>query len=193
MLRALPLLLPLPVLASDAAAPGLSGGNYLQAMLALMLIVGLLAGTAWLARKVTGGKGFGLQSNTLTPVTAQGPGAPIGPVGPTTSGRMDPYTPPLLDLGLGGMIGKGRRSPEVVEALRRREGVYFGATGGAAVLLARCVRSSRVVAYEDLGPEAILELRVEGFPLVVVVDALGTDLYETGPREARRLLGLEGP
>ena len=121
------------------------------------------------------------------------PGAPIGPVGPTTSGRMDPYTPPLLDLGLGGMIGKGRRSPEVVEALRRREGVYFGATGGAAVLLARCVRSSRVVAYEDLGPEAILELRVEGFPLVVVVDALGTDLYETGPREARRLLGLEGP
>ena len=121
------------------------------------------------------------------------PGAPIGPVGPTTSGRMDPYTPPLLDLGLGGMIGKGRRSPEVVEALRRREGVYFGATGGAAVLLARCVRSSRVVAYEDLGPEAILELRVEGFPLVVVVDALGQDLYESGPREARRLLGLEGP
>ena len=121
------------------------------------------------------------------------PGRAIGPVGPTTSGRMDPYTPPLLDLGLGGMIGKGRRSPEVVEALRRREGVYFGATGGAAVLLARCVRSSRVVAYEDLGPEAILELRVEGFPLVVVVDALGQDLYETGPREARRLLGLEGP
>ena len=117
------------------------------------------------------------------------PGRAIGPVGPTTSGRMDPSTPALLNLGLGGMIGKGRRSPEVLEALRRHGAVYFGATGGAAALLARSVQECVLVAYEDLGPEAILRLRVEGFPAVVVVDPLGTDLYDVGPREARRALG----
>lgn len=113
------------------------------------------------------------------------PGRVIGAIGPTTSGRMDPYTPLLLELGLLGMIGKGRRSLEVVEALGRFGAVYFGATGGAAALLARSVRGARLVAYEDLGPEAITALEVEDFPLTVVVDTLGHDLYAEGPAAFR--------
>ncbi|KRT35240.1 Fe-S-containing hydro-lyase [Acetomicrobium hydrogeniformans] len=109
------------------------------------------------------------------------PGAPIGSIGPTTSGRMDRYTPMLLEMGLKGMIGKGRRDPEVIAAIRTNGAVYFGATGGAAALLAKRVKASRVIAYEDLGPEAIYELLVEDFPLLVVVDREGNDLYEIGP------------
>jgi len=117
------------------------------------------------------------------------PGHVIGPIGPTTSTRMDPYTPLLLAQGLKGMIGKGRRSPEVIRAIREHGAVYLGATGGAAALLARCVRSVRTVAYEDLGPEAIRELLVEDLPLVVVVDSRGTDLYEIGPAAFARREG----
>lgn len=109
------------------------------------------------------------------------PGVPIGSIGPTTSGRMDRYTPMLLEMGLKGMIGKGRRNPEVIAAIRAKGAVYFGATGGAAALLAKGVKASRVIAYEDLGPEAIYELLVEDFPLLVVVDSGGNDLYEIGP------------
>ncbi|MBC7321968.1 MAG: Fe-S-containing hydro-lyase [Acetomicrobium sp.] len=109
------------------------------------------------------------------------PGVPIGSIGPTTSGRMDRYTPMLLEMGLKGMIGKGRRNPEVIAAIRANGAVYFGATGGAAALLAKGVKASRVIAYEDLGPEAIYELLVEDFPLLVVVDSEGNDLYEIGP------------
>lgn len=109
------------------------------------------------------------------------PGHVIGPVGPTTSGRMDPYTVRLLQAGLRGMIGKGIRSPKVLSALGDYGAVYFGATGGAAALLARCVRSCEVVAYEDLGPEAIRRLVVVDFPLVVVADSRGGDLYAEGP------------
>lgn len=109
------------------------------------------------------------------------PGAPIGSIGPTTSGRMDRYTPMLLEMGLKGMIGKGRRGPEVIAAVRTNGAVYFGATGGAAALLAKRVKASRVIAYDDLGPEAIYELLVEDFPLLVVVDSEGNDLYEIGP------------
>lgn len=108
------------------------------------------------------------------------PGAVIGPAGPTTSGRMDPYTLPLLERGVKGVIGKGVRSPAVKQALIRYGAVYFGAVGGAAALLARQVRSSRVIAYADLGTEAIRELEVEAFPLFVLNDCHGGDAYEAG-------------
>lgn len=108
------------------------------------------------------------------------PGHVIGPIGPTTSSRMDPYTPALLRLGIRGMIGKGRRSPEVIAAMRETGAVYFGATGGAAALLARSVRSVRTLAYEDLGPEAACLLEVVDFPLVVAIDSKGKDLYDLG-------------
>lgn len=110
------------------------------------------------------------------------PGHVIGPIGPTTSGRMDPYAPSLLELGVRGMIGKGKRSPEVIEAMQKSGAVYFGATGGAAALLARSVRKVRLLAYEDLGPEAVRVLEVENFPVVVVIDSRGNDLYEQGRR-----------
>ncbi|HIE48055.1 TPA: Fe-S-containing hydro-lyase [Candidatus Bipolaricaulota bacterium] len=110
------------------------------------------------------------------------PGRPVGSIGPTTSGRMDPYTPRLLELGLKGMIGKGNRSSEVKDALKRYKAVYFGATGGAAALLAQRVKRAEVVAFEDLGPEAIRALEVEDFPLVVLNDPYGGDLYEEGTK-----------
>ncbi|MEE9276293.1 MAG: Fe-S-containing hydro-lyase [bacterium] len=108
------------------------------------------------------------------------PGAVIGSAGPTTSGRMDPYTPRLLDIGLKGMIGKGGRSPEVVEAIRRNGAVYFAAIGGTAALLARCIKRVEMVAYEELGTEAVRRLWVERFPVVVVVDSLGGDQFAEG-------------
>ncbi len=111
------------------------------------------------------------------------PGQPIGPVGPTTSYRMDPYSPALIRAGLTGMIGKGRRSPEVVAAMKECGAVYFGAIGGCAALLAKCVKKAEVVCYEDLGAEAVRRLEVEDFPVTVIIDAEGNDLYEKG-REA---------
>jgi fumarate hydratase subunit beta len=118
------------------------------------------------------------------PCPAQ-PGQAIGSCGPTTSGRMDPYAPVLLARGLRGMIGKGSRSPEVIEAMKRHGAVYFAAIGGAGALAARTVRKSELVAYEDLGPEAILRLEVQDFPAVVCVDSEGRDLYETGKAKYR--------
>jgi len=114
------------------------------------------------------------------------PGQVIGSAGPTTSGRMDAYAPRLLALGQTGMIGKGSRSREVVEAMKRCGAVYFGATGGCGALLASRVRSCRCIAYEDLGPEAIYRLEVEDFPVTVVIDTLGNDLYKIGPEEYKR-------
>ncbi|GAB6062457.1 Fe-S-containing hydro-lyase [Deferrisoma palaeochoriense] len=108
------------------------------------------------------------------------PGRPIGSAGPTTSYRMDPYSPVLVAHGLKGMIGKGKRSAEVKEALKKHKAVYFGAVGGAAALISKRIRSAEIVAYEDLGPEAIRKLEVEDFPVVVVNDAHGGDLYEEG-------------
>lgn len=108
------------------------------------------------------------------------PGAIIGSAGPTTSGRMDAYTPRMLELGLAGMIGKGGRSPEVVEAIARHGAVYFAAVGGAAALLARRVREVELIAYEDLGTEAIRRLVVERFPVVVAVDSRGRDIFAEG-------------
>ncbi len=116
------------------------------------------------------------------------PGEVIGPIGPTTSGRMDPYTPFLLERGLKGMIGKGKRSPEVLEAIRNNRAVYFGATGGTAVLLARSILSVEMVAYEDLGPESVRRLEIREMPLVVLADAHGGDLYISGPEEAVELI-----
>lgn len=114
------------------------------------------------------------------------PGAVIGSAGPTTSGRMDAYTPALLEQGLKGMVGKGLRTPAVKEAMKKHGGVYFAAVGGAAALIARTIKASRIIAYEDLGPEAIRELVVEDFPAIVVNDAHGNDLYEEGTKAYRR-------
>jgi fumarate hydratase subunit beta len=106
-------------------------------------------------------------------------GRPIGSAGPTTASRMDKYTPLLLDMGMGGMIGKGKRSKEVIEAIVRNESVYFAAVGGAGALLSKCILASEVIAYEDLGTEAIRRLEIKDFPVVVVIDSKGNNLYET--------------
>ncbi len=105
-------------------------------------------------------------------------GMPIGSAGPTTAGRMDKYTPELLDLGLTGMIGKGRRSKEVHDAIIRNGAVYFAAIGGAGALLSKAIENAEVVAYEDLGTEAVRKLTVLDFPAIVVIDSKGNDLYE---------------
>lgn len=107
-------------------------------------------------------------------------GMPIGSVGPTTSYRMDPYAPRLIDIGLTGMVGKGVRSEEVIESMKKNKAVYFGAIGGAGALIAKSVEESEVVAYEDLGSEAIRKLKVRDFPAVVVIDSFGNNLYEIG-------------
>lgn len=114
------------------------------------------------------------------------PGQPIGSAGPTTASRMDAHAPLLIERGLCGMIGKGRRGAGVRESMLEHGCVYFGAIEGTAALLARCVRSSEVVAYEDLGTEAVRRLGVVDFPVVVVNDLVGGDLYEEGPRRWRR-------
>lgn len=110
-------------------------------------------------------------------------GAVIGSCGPTTSGRMDKYAPELINLGLAGMIGKGARNNAVIDAMKEHCCVYFGAIGGAGALLSRCVKSSEVIAYSDLGTEAVRRLTVENFPATVIIDAFGNNLYEIGRKE----------
>lgn len=112
-------------------------------------------------------------------------GRPIGSAGPTTASRMDKYAPLLLDMGLRGMIGKGKRSVEVREAIIRNRGVYLAAIGGAGALLSKAISKSEVVAYDDLGTEAIRRLEVKNFPAIVVIDSLGNNLYETAIKEYR--------
>lgn len=114
------------------------------------------------------------------------PGYVIGPAGPTTSYRMDPFVPLMLEHGLKGMIGKGNRSRPVVEAINKFKGVYFLATGGVAALIAKSVKSAEIVAYEDLGPEAVRKLEVENFPCIVANDCHGGDLFEEGVKKYRR-------
>ena len=114
------------------------------------------------------------------------PGRVIGAAGPTTSSRMDVYTPRLLSLGLKGMIGKGKRSPAVKEAIKQYKAVYFGGTGGAGALLSKTIKSYEIVAYGDMGPEALARLMVEDFPLFVINDIFGNDLYEMGIKEYGR-------
>lgn len=113
------------------------------------------------------------------------PGKPIGSCGPTTSYRMDSFTPDLLDLGLRGMIGKGPRSADVIEAMIKNKAVYFAAIGGAAATIANSVKKAEVIAYPELGPEAVRRLEVEDFPCVVAIDAQGGNLYELGVNEYR--------
>lgn len=108
------------------------------------------------------------------------PGQVIGSAGPTTSGRMDAYAPTMIRAGARGMIGKGARLPEVVEAMKECDGVYFGAIGGAGALLAKCIKSAELIAYEDLGAEALRRLYVQDMPLVVIIDCEGNNLYESG-------------
>ena len=105
-------------------------------------------------------------------------GRPIGSAGPTTDSRMDKYAPRLLDLGLTGMIGKGKRKKEVTDAIVRNGAVFFAAVGGAGALLSKCIKKAEVIAYDDLGTEAIRRLEVENFPVIVVIDSQGRNLYE---------------
>lgn len=117
------------------------------------------------------------------------PGKIIGSAGPTTSYRMDAYAPRLMEQGMRGMIGKGKRSAEVIESMKRCGAVYFGAIGGAAALIAKCITASEIVCYEDLGSEAIRRLTVKDFPATVIIDSLGNNLYEIGVGEYLRSLG----
>lgn len=110
-------------------------------------------------------------------------GRPIGSAGPTTASRMDKYAPRLLDLGLKAMIGKGKRTQEVIDAMIRNQAVYFAAVGGAGALLSKCIKGSELVCYGDLGAEAVLRLEVEDFPVIVVVDSEGNDLYKMAAKE----------
>ncbi|AJG96905.1 fumarate hydratase [Clostridium beijerinckii] len=111
------------------------------------------------------------------------PGTVIGSAGPTTSYRMDAYAPKLMDIGLKGMIGKGARNGEVISSIKSNEAVYFGAIGGAAALIGKSIIKSEIIAYEDLGAEAIRKMEVKDMPLVVIIDAQGNNLYEIGQRE----------
>lgn len=151
----------------------------------------LLSGTVYTARDAAHKRIFAmLQEGKEPPFPLRGsviyyagptptpPGMAIGSCGPTTSARMDPYTPHLLDLGLKGMIGKGDRSPEVVEAIKRNKAVYLCAVGGAGALAAKCITSLEVIAFEDLGCESVKKLTVKDFPLIVAIDSSGGNLFE---------------
>lgn len=111
------------------------------------------------------------------------PGQAIGSAGPTTSYRMDAYSPTLISIGQTGMIGKGKRNADVVNAMKEHGAVYFGAIGGCGALLSKCIKKAEVIAYEDLGAEAIRRLEVEDFPVVVIIDSEGNNLYESGRKE----------
>lgn len=111
------------------------------------------------------------------------PGKVIGSAGPTTSYRMDAYAPALMDLGLKGMIGKGARNDEVIDAIKRNKAIYFGAIGGAAALIGKSIIKSEIIAYEDLGAEAIMKMEVKDMPLVVIIDSEGNNLYEIGQQD----------
>ena len=114
------------------------------------------------------------------------PGDPIGSAGPTTSYRMDAYSPKLIELGLKGMVGKGNRAQPVIEAMKKHKAVYFGATGGAGALIAKSIKKADIIAYEDLGPEAIRRMEVVDFPVIVINDVKGNDLYEEGAKKYRK-------
>ena len=170
---------------SDADAKSLKAGDYVY-----------LTGTIYTARDAAHKRMYeALERGETLPLEMQqnviyymGPspareGRPIGSAGPTTASRMDKYAPTLLDLGLKGMIGKGKRSEAVKEAMIRNGAVYFAAVGGAGALLSRAITSSEVVAYEDLGTEAIRRLEVKDFPVIVVIDSEGNNLYETAIKE----------
>ena len=131
---------------------------------------------------------FSLENNIiyyLGPSPAK-EGQVIGSAGPTTSSRMDKYTPLLLDHGIKGMIGKGKRSETVIDSIKKNNAVYFAAVGGAGALLSKCIKKSEVIAYDDLGTEAIRKLEVENLPVIVVIDSQGENLYETAIEEYKK-------
>lgn len=119
------------------------------------------------------------------------PGQVIGSAGPTTSGRMDAYAPKMMSVGARGMIGKGARLPEVIDAMKKYSGVYFGAIGGAGALIAKSIKSAELIAYEDLGAEALRRLYVENMPLVVIIDCEGNNLYTSGREEYLKTVGVD--
>lgn len=156
----------------------------------------LLTGTIYTARDAAHGRLInllneekGLPINVKDEIiyyvgpTPEKEGQVIGSAGPTTSYRMDSYAPRLLDLGLKGMIGKGARNEEVIDAIKRNKAIYFGAIGGAGALISKCINSCQVIAYDDLGAEAIRKLEVKNMPLVVIIDTEGNNLYEIGKNE----------
>ncbi|RFU64570.1 Fe-S-containing hydro-lyase [Peribacillus saganii] len=162
----------------------------------------LLSGTIYTARDAAHKRMFeALQNGEQLPFDIAGqtiyyvgptpakPNQVIGSAGPTTSGRMDKYTPALLDKGLKGMVGKGYRSPEVIESMKKNKAVYFAAIGGSGALIARSIKSMEVIAYADLGPEAIHKLTVQNFPAVVIIDSEGNDWYQIGKQQFQE----EGP
>ena len=170
---------------SDEDAKSLRSGDYVY-----------ITGTIYTARDAAHKRMYeALQKNEELPMQMKhniiyymGPspareGRPIGSAGPTTASRMDRYAPTLLDLGLKGMIGKGKRSQEVKDAIIRNGAVYFAAVGGAGALLSKSIIESEVIAYDDLGTEAIRKLRVENFPVIVVIDCEGNNLYETAIKQ----------
>lgn len=175
-----------PISAEDARS--LKAGDYVY-----------ITGTIYTARDAAHKRMYeALQENKELPLKMEnniiyymGPspareGRPIGSAGPTTASRMDKYAPSLLDLGLKGMIGKGKRSQSVKDAIVRNGSVYFAAVGGAGALLAQRITKSTVIAYDDLGTEAIRELEVKDFPVIVVIDSEGNDLYETAIKQYKK-------
>lgn len=170
---------------SDGDAAALKAGDYVY-----------LTGTIYTARDAAHKRMFeALETGEQLPLDMKNnviyymgpsparPGRAIGSAGPTTASRMDKYAPFLLDLGLKGMIGKGKRTQEVKDAVVRNGAVYFAAVGGAGALLSRSIISSEVIAYDDLGTEAVRKLEVKDFPVIVVMDSQGNDLYETAMEE----------
>ena len=163
---------------SDEVAKELRAGDYVY-----------ITGTIYTAREK--GEQLPIEMNNNI-IYYMGPspareGRPIGSAGPTTASRMDKYAPKLLDLGLKGMIGKGKRSKEVIDAVVRNNCVYFAAVGGAGAILSKSIKKSEVVAYDDLGTEAIRKLYVENFPAIVVIDSEGNNLYETAIEEYKEI------
>lgn len=170
---------------TEEIASGLRAGDYVY-----------LTGTMYVARDAAhkrmiealkDGRGLPIEIRNST-IYYMGPspareGRPIGSAGPTTASRMDKYAPTLLDLGLKAMIGKGKRSQEVIDAIIRNKAVYFAAVGGAGALLSKCITKSEIVCYDDLGAEAVRRIDVKDFPVIVVIDAKGNNLYETAVKE----------
>lgn len=174
---------------SDEDAKSLRAGDYVY-----------ITGTIYTARDAAHKRMYeALQNDEALPISMEnniiyymGPspareGRTIGSAGPTTASRMDKYAPKLLDLGLKGMIGKGKRSEAVKEAIIRNGAVYFAAVGGAGAILSKCITSSEVIAYDDLGTEAIRKLEVKNFPVIVVIDSEGNNLYETAIEQYRKI------
>ena len=144
----------------------------------------LITGTLYVARDAAHQRGLDFpMAGQIIFYAGPTPGKPLGSIGPTTASRMDPFTIPLLEKGLKGMIGKGARNKEVKEAIKKFKAVYFVATGGAAALLGKTVRKAEVIAYPDLGPEAVLKIEVLDFPVLVAYDAQGGDLFEEGRKK----------